>query len=118
MEQNEQTVMEWFLWHRAVEFIKQDIFQVESAELSFPLFAGWVLRQTGRQVYAKERAAANELRANGIRFVKEKLDLGEIFVVWAHRGNTDIIRISEEKLRAEVQKKVDELFQDFIPEKK
>jgi len=82
---------------------------LETTELRFPLFAGWVLRQIGSRVYAKEREAAKELRVNGIRFVKEKVDHGEFFVVWSHRGNTDILRITEGKLQTEVQKRIDEL---------
>ncbi|WP_419877649.1 hypothetical protein [Brevibacillus centrosporus] len=114
----EEMMMEWLYWHHAVEYMKQDLPKLEAADsLRFPLFAGWVLRQLGSQAYAKEQEAAKELRANGIRVVKEKVDRGEVFVVWSHRGNTDIFRIRERELRAEVQKKIDELMTLMIEHK-
>ncbi|WP_301171006.1 hypothetical protein [Brevibacillus nitrificans] len=108
MEQNE-LIMEWFLWHRSVEYLKEDLPEVESADLRFPLIAGWVLRRIGNQVYAKEREAAQVLKEHGIRIVREKFDQGEFFVVWSYRGNTDISRINEGRLRAEVQKKIGDI---------
>ncbi|GED35041.1 hypothetical protein P9G84_31410 [Brevibacillus centrosporus] len=105
----EEIMLEWLYWHHAVEYMKQDIPKVESAELRFPFFAGWVLRQIGSQAYAKEQEAAKELRENKIRILKEKLDQGELFVIWSYRGNSDIFRIHERKLRTEVQKRIDEL---------
>ncbi|MED1792859.1 hypothetical protein P4V54_09260 [Brevibacillus nitrificans] len=108
MEQNE-LIMEWFLWHRAVEYIKEDLPEVESADMRFPLIAGWVLRRIGSQVYQKEKEAALVLKENRIRIVKEKFDQGVLFVVWSYRGNTDIFRINEGRLRAEVQKKIGDM---------
>lgn len=108
MEQIE-LIMEWFLWHQSVEYIKEDLPEVESADVRFPLIAGWVLRRIGSQVYAKEKEAAQVLKENRIRIVKEKFDQGDFFVVWSHRGNTDIFRIKEGRLRTEVQKKIEDL---------
>lgn len=104
-----ERVMTWILLHQAVKYIQQDLPKVESAGLRFPFVAGGLLRQIGSRVYAKEQEMTKDLKANGIRIVKEKMDQGELFVVWSHRGSTDIFRIHEGKLRSEVQKKIDEL---------
>ncbi|MED4749975.1 hypothetical protein [Brevibacillus choshinensis] len=108
MEQNE-LIMDWFLWHQAVEYVKQDLPDVESADLRFPLIAGWVLRRIGSQVFLKEKEAAQKLKENRIRIAKEKFDQGEYFVVWSQRGDTDIFRIQEGRLRTEVQKKMEDI---------
>lgn len=114
----EELMLEWLLWHHTVEYMQQDLPKLEAADnLRFPLFAGWVLRQLGSQVYAKEQEAAKEMRANGVRFVKEKFDRGELLVAWSHRGITDIYRIGERKLRLEVQKKIDEIMVKMIEAK-
>lgn len=113
MEANEQ-VMTWLVWHQAVKYIQQDIPRVESMDLRFPSLATWVLRLLGSQVYKMEQETAKVLKANGIRIVKEKVDQGELFVVWSHRGSTDIFRIHEGKLRSEVQNKINELMVNRI----
>lgn len=109
---------DWIMWHYAVEYLKQDVSRVESADsLGLPYLAGAVLRHLGSQVYAKEQEAAKVMRANGVRFVKEKFDRGELLVAWSQRGNTDIYRIGERKLRLEVQKKIDEIMVKMIEAK-
>lgn len=110
----DELVFEWIVWHQAVEYIKQDLPKVESANLRFPFLAGGILRQLGNNVYRKEQEVAKELRSSGIKIIKEKLDRGELFVVWSHQGMTDILRIHEGKLRTEVQKKVDGLINTFL----
>ncbi|WP_289138408.1 hypothetical protein [uncultured Brevibacillus sp.] len=111
-------VWTWITWHHAVEYVKQDLPQVESMDIRFPFFPGWILRQIGSKAYAKEQETTKELKANGIRIVKEKFDKGELFVIWAHRGSTDIFRISEGKLRSKVQEKINEITKQMMEENK
>lgn len=82
--------------------------------LRFPFYASGLLRQLGNKVYGKEQEVAKELRLSEVKIIKEKLDRGELFVVWSHQGVTDILRIHEGKLRTEVQKKVDGLINTFL----
>lgn len=112
MEQNE-LIMEWFLWHRSVEYIKEDLPMMESTEVRFPIIAEWVLRRIGSKAFLKEKEAAQVLKDNRIRIVKEKFDQGDFFVVWSHRGCTDIFRISDRELGIEVQKKISDIMRSM-----
>jgi len=67
------------------------------------------MRQIGRQAFAKEKAASLELRRNGIKILGEKWDQGELFLMWQYKGETELLRIYEGKLRFEVQKRINEL---------
>lgn len=117
MEQNEQMVMEWFLWHRSVEYIKEDLPMVESTEVRFPIIAEWVLRRIGSKAFLKEKEATQVLKDNRIRIVKKKFDQGEFLVVWSHRGYTDIFRINDRELRIEVQKKISDIMREMSDKK-
>jgi hypothetical protein len=105
----DEMVITWLLWHQAVEFLKRDIPLMESSDTRFPIVYGAYLRLLGKAAFTKEREAAKELRRAGIRILGEKWDRGEYFLMWQHRGETEIVRMLEGKLRFEVQKKVDEL---------
>lgn len=117
MVETKQLVLTWLHWHQAVEFLKHDIPLMESSDARFPTVYAGFLRLLGKKAYAKEQEAAKELRRAGITILGEKTDRGEHFVMWRHGGQTDLLRIHEVKLRAEVQKKVDMLMCNLTDER-
>lgn len=116
--ESELLIKEWLLWHRAVEYIKHDLPQIETVETRIPVYVGAILRHLGNQAYRREQEAFDSLRANGIRITKEKVDRGEVFIVWSYKGNVDILSIEERKLQPLVQQKVDELISDIAQNRK
>jgi hypothetical protein len=112
-----ELVMTWLLWHQAVEFLKHDIPLMESSDTRFPIVYGAYLRLIGKAALTKEREAAKEMRRAGIAIMGEKNDRSEHFVMWRWGGQTEILRIHEAKLRAEVQKKIDELMVKIAEER-
>jgi hypothetical protein len=113
----QELVMSWLLWHQAVKYIQHDLPLMESSETRFPTVYAGFLRLLGKAAYAKEQEASKELRRAGIRVLGEKWDHGEYFLMWQHRGETQIVRMLDGKLRFEVQKKIDELMVKFAEER-
>lgn len=108
-----ELVMSWLLWHQAAAFLQHDKSLVESAPVRFPKEYGMILQRLGQQANHKAQEAYRQLRRAGISILGKKVDRGELFLMWKHRGQTELLRILEAKLRAEVQKKVDELMENL-----
>jgi hypothetical protein len=71
------------------------------------------LRLLGKAAFAKEQEAAKELRHAGITILGEKTNRGEHFVMWRQSGQTELLRIKQEKVKAEGQEKIDKLIHAF-----
>ncbi|TRY24373.1 hypothetical protein FOI68_17120 [Brevibacillus sp. LEMMJ03] len=112
-----RVVLSWLLWHQAVEFLKHDIPLMESSDTRFPIVYGAYLRLLGKAALTKEQEATKGLRRAGITILGEKTDRGEYFVMWRQGGQTEMLRIHEQKLRAEVQKKIDKLMVKIAEER-
>jgi len=111
-------VLSWLLWHQAVKYLQHDIPLVEEAAIRFPRQYGGMLRLIGKEAHNKEQEAARELRRNGIRILGEKLEHGELFLMWQQKGETEMLRVLESKVRFEVQKKLNELMQKFADDRR
>ena len=111
-------VKEWLIWHQAVKYIQNDLLHLESAQMRFPVLGTSILRHLGSQVYKRKQQAAKELQANGIRVIKEKEEANEVLIVWSQRGQVDILREHELTLRLEIQKRLKDIKNKFIDDRK
>lgn len=113
MEPNE-IFHNWFILHKTVGFLKEDLERAKDAPLKLPYALTESIRLIGRVVHASERKAASELKSEGIRLVNEFYDQREYFAVWSYRGSTQMLRLHENVVRIQAQKRVDEFTKQFL----
>ncbi|EJL44037.1 hypothetical protein PMI08_02155 [Brevibacillus sp. CF112] len=104
----------WFILHKTVDFLKKDLDCSKDAPLRLPFALTESIRLIGSTAYAAERASAKELKITGIRLLKEFYDQREYFVVWSYRGETHLLRLHENAVRIQVQKRVQEFIEKIF----
>jgi len=107
----------WFILHKTVDYLKEDLERSKDAPLRLPYALTESIRLIGSSAHASEREAAKETRAAGIRLVNEFLDQREYFAVWSYRGETQMLRLHENVVRIQAQKKVEEITVQIIERK-
>ncbi|HZG81506.1 MAG TPA: hypothetical protein VEZ13_12125 [Brevibacillus sp.] len=116
MEPNE-IFYNWFIIHKTVDYLKEDLERSKDAPLRLPYALTESIRLIGRVAHTAEREAAKEMRAAGIRLVKEFLDQREYFAVWSNRGGTQMLRLHENVVRIQAQKKVEEITKEIVEQR-
>lgn len=99
----------WFILHKTVDFLKEDMERSKDSPLRLPYALTESIRLIGRRAHALERKAASEMKGAGIRLVNEFYDQREYFAVWSYRGATQMLRLHENVVRIQAQKKVEEI---------
>ncbi|UFJ42047.1 hypothetical protein LOK74_05985 [Brevibacillus humidisoli] len=96
-------------WRHVVSCLRHDALLIEGLDLRFPrayqlVWKFWI---DAAQVMA--HATHADLRRVDIRLLGDQLDQGEHFVLWKYRGETRLLRLSQQKLHLAVQQKINEL---------
>ena len=107
----------WFILHKTVDFLKEDLEKGKEAPLKLPSTLSESIRLIGRVAYGLERESAKTMRATGIRLVKEFFDQNEYFVIWSHRGEVEMLRLHENIVKIQTRKKVEEITKQILESK-
>ncbi|HZG79689.1 MAG TPA: hypothetical protein VEZ13_02840 [Brevibacillus sp.] len=107
----------WFIHHKTVDFLKEDLERSKDAPLRLPYALTESIRLIGRRAHASERKAASEMKSAGIRLVNEFYDQREYFAVWSYRGATQMLRLHENVVRIQAQKKVEEITKEIFEQR-
>lgn len=107
----------WFILHKTVDFLKEDLEKAKQAPLKLPSTLSESIWLVGRVAYGLEQETKKNMRAAGIRLVKEFYDQGEYFAIWSHRGEVEMLRLHENIVKIQTRKKVEEITKQILGQK-
>lgn len=105
----EALVRSWFVWKSAAQYLEQDAKVIKASDVRFPKGYAHILNYIERYAKSMTEEAARHMRKRDIRILGEQMNQNEYFVMWKHRGKTNLLRVHDNSLRLEVQKKMNEV---------
>jgi len=105
-------VLNLYVWHQAIEVLLQDAEAIKHSPVKLPNGYASLFQFLYEGAKSMEYLAKTDLRKHHIAVIGEYRDERELFVMWKHKGKTQLLRTTHDKLQSEAQARVEEFIEE------